>query len=44
MKVCGGLLLFSLLRGTNAQGPGDGLSKTTYSSNTPLVGLEFNLK
>lgn len=29
---------------TMADGPGVGLSKTTYSANTPLVGLEFNLK
>ena len=29
---------------TSAQGPGDGVSKTTYSSTQPFVGGSFNLK
>jgi hypothetical protein len=38
------ITLGSLLSGAAADGPGQGVSKSTYSANTPLVGLEFNLK
>jgi len=33
-----------LATGIYAQGPGNGLSKTTYSANNALTGLDFNLK
>jgi len=39
-----GLFFISILASAVASGPGDGLSKTTYSCNGPLTGLAFNMK
>ena len=36
--------MLSLLASTLAQGPGNGLAKTTYTSSDPFPGLAFNLK
>jgi len=37
-------MIYALLSATVAQGPGNGIAKTTYAASNPFPGLAFNLK